>query len=343
MKPGDIVGARYEVVRKLGWGEYSTVWQVKPQASEIYAAMKVMKAEVTDLPELHESEYLRRVLTADPTHPGFRHNLHLLDEFRLQGPNGRHLCLVTELLGERLDQYAKRFPHGRVPMAMIKMLSRQIINAILYLHEKCDIIHTDIKGNNVLFTLPALSTAPIADQTSPPTAVKLIDLGVACWADRVFTYRTAFNPFTDIIQSPELRAPEVVVGACWGKPADIWSLGCLVFELATGTFLIQDSVAEMSVPYLHAVFFGPYPRTLTEFGKNKYSDMFFKEDGSPRYSQTERMPVAEMIRRRRPPGDQDTHEDIEGLISFLDLMFRLDPAERASLRNLLDHPWLSSK
>ncbi|KAJ7445490.1 kinase-like domain-containing protein [Mycena galericulata] len=142
MKAGDILGARYEVIRKLGWGEYSTVWLVKPQASETYAAMKVMKAEVTDLPELHESDYLRRVLTADPTHPGFRHNLHLLDEFRLQGPNGRHLCLVTELLGERLDEYAKRFPHGRVPMAMIKMLSRQIINAILYLHEKCDIIHT---------------------------------------------------------------------------------------------------------------------------------------------------------------------------------------------------------
>ncbi|KAJ7442394.1 kinase-like protein [Mycena galericulata] len=318
MKPGDIVGARYEVVRKLGWGEYSIVWLVKSQVSEIYAAMKVMKAEVTDLPELHESDYLRRVLTADPTHPGFRHNLHLLDEFRLHGPNGRHLCLVTELLGERLDQYAKRFPRGRVPVAIIKTLSRQIINAVLYLHEKCDIIHTDIKSNNVLFTLPVLSTAPIADQTSPPTTVKLIDLGVACWADRVNEH------FTDIIQSPELRAPEVVVGACWGKPADIWSLGCLVFELATGTFLIQDSVAEMS------------------FGKNKDSDMFFK-DGSPRYSQTERMPVAEIIRRRRPPGDQDTHEDIEGLISFLDLMFRLDPTERASLRNLLDHPWLSSK
>lgn len=298
-----------------------------------------MKAEVSDLPELHESDYLRRVLTADPTHPGFRHNLQLLDEFRLEGPNGNHLCLVTELLGERLDQFAKRFPHRRVPMAIIKTLSRQIISAILYLHEKCDIIHADIKSNNVLFTLPegVLSTAPIADQTSPPTTVKLIDLGVACWADRVNEH------FTDLIQCPELRAPEVVVGAGWGRPADIWSLGCLVFELATGTFLIKDSVAEMSVPYLHILFFGPYPRTLTEFGKNKYSDMFFKEDGSPHYLQTQQLPVAEMIRRRRPPGAQDTQEDIDGLVSFLDWIFRLDPAERASLRTLLDHPWLSSK
>jgi serine/threonine protein kinase len=73
----------------------------------------------------------------------------------------------------------------------------------------------------------------------PNDTVKLIDLGVgmyridfsfcdvhscgikACWADRVEEH------FTDLIQSPELRAPEVAVGAVWGKPADIWSLGCL--------------------------------------------------------------------------------------------------------------------
>jgi serine/threonine protein kinase len=78
----------------------------------------------------------------------------------------------------------------------------------------------------------------------PNVTVKLIDLGVgmymidfsfcgvhlfgitACWADRVEEH------FTDLIQSPELRAPEVVVGAGWGKPADIWSLGCLVCILA---------------------------------------------------------------------------------------------------------------
>jgi serine/threonine protein kinase len=126
-------------------------------ALSTFALNRSYSAEVTDLPELHESDYLRRVLTADPTHPGFRHNLHLLDEFRLQGPNGRHLCLVTELLGERLDQYAKRFPHGKVPMAIIKTLSRQIINAILYLHEKCNIIHT---GESWIYFDVALLTRP---------------------------------------------------------------------------------------------------------------------------------------------------------------------------------------
>jgi serine/threonine-protein kinase SRPK3 len=43
-----------------------------------------------------------------------------------------------------------------------------------------------------------------------------------CWADKIDDH------FTDLIQSPAVRAPEVCIGAGWGKAADIWSLGCLV-------------------------------------------------------------------------------------------------------------------
>ncbi|KAJ7268581.1 kinase-like protein [Mycena rebaudengoi] len=324
-------------MRKLGWGEYSTVWLVKSQPSETYAAMKVMKAEVTDLPDLHEVEYLHRVLSADPTHPGFRHNLHLLDQFHIHGPNGSHLCLVTELLGEGLDRYAKRFPLRRLSIKSVKNITRQIIMAMSYLHDKCNIIHTDIKSNNILFalpdgaTLPTTPTIPTAAEAMPNDTVKLIDLSVACWADRVEEH------FIDLIQSPELRAPEVAVGAVWGKPADIWSLGCLVFELAMGEFLISHTANEISIPYLHAVFFGPYPRHLTKDGK--YSHMFFKEDGSQLHSQSEQYPLADRIKKRRPPGDSDT----EGLLQFLVLMLCLDPGERATLQTLLEHPWLASE
>ncbi|KAF8145470.1 kinase-like domain-containing protein, partial [Mycena galopus ATCC 62051] len=343
MRLGEVVDSRYKVMRKLGWGEYSTVWLVESQSSDerqipiSFLPLRTHRphlAEVTDVPDLHEAEYLHRVLSADPTHPGFRHNLHLLDQFHLHGPNGNHMCLVTELLGEGLDRYAKRFPYGRLPIKFVKTITRQVIMAMSYLHEKCNIIHTDIKSNNVLIAsphgpiLPTMPIIPTGAAAMPDVAVKLIDLGVACWADRVEEH------FTDLIQSPELRAPEVVVGAVWGKPADIWSLGCLVYELAMGNFLIKNTVHEMSVPYLHALFFGPYPRNLTKDGK--YSHLFFKDDGMSLHPQSEQYPLADRIRRRRLPGDSDT----EGLIRFLDLMLRLDPGERATLQTLLEHRWL---
>ncbi|KAJ7057975.1 kinase-like protein [Mycena amicta] len=334
LKLGEVVDSRYEVMRKLGWGEYSTVWLVKSQASETYAAMKVMKAAVTDVPELHEFDYLRRVLSADPTHPGFRHNLHLLDQFYVHGSNGKHMCLVTELLGEGLDRYAKRFPYQQLPIKLIQTIMRQVILAVSYLHEKCNILHTDIKSNNILLVLsedeilPATPTIPT--EVIPDITVKLIDLGVSCWADRVEDH------FTDLIQSPELRAPEVCVGAGWGKSADTWSLGLLVYELATGSFLIRNTVHAESIPYIHAIYFGPYPRNLTKDGK--YSHFFFKEDGSQLIDVEQGwIPLADKIRRLRPSVDSDT----EGLIQFVELVLRLDPGERPTLQTLLEHPWLA--
>ncbi|KAJ7362854.1 kinase-like protein [Mycena albidolilacea] len=361
MRLGEVVNSRYEVMRKLGWnwgGKYAALKVMKGKSSfhSCHCVHRPHLAEVTDVPDLHEADYLHRVLSADPTHPGFRHNLHLLDQFHIHGPNGNHMCLVTELLGEGLDRYAKQFPRGQLPIKSVKTIMHQVIMAVSYLHEKCNILHTDIKSNNILFALPdgtilpTTPTIPTGTEVIPNVMVKLIDLGVgmymidfsfcgvhlfgitACWADRVEEH------FTDLIQSSELRAPEVVVGAGWGKPADIWSLGCLVYELAMGEFLISHTVHGISVPHLHAIFFGPYPRNLTKDGK--YSHIFFKDDGMSvlLHPQSERYPLADRIRKCRPPGDSDT----EGLIQFLDLMLRLDPGERATLQTLLEHPWLAS-
>ncbi|KAJ7162291.1 kinase-like protein [Mycena filopes] len=338
LKPGEILCVpreRYEVLRELGSGVYSTVWLVKSQlvsnfpASGKYASMKVLKAEVSDHPQLHESEYLNRILTADPTHPGFQHNLHLLDEFRLDGPHGRHQCLVTEVLGENLDQYTKRFVGNRPWIPVVKSVVRQVILATMYLHEKCNIIHTDIKTTNIMFTLPegVLPTTEELPLASATSTVKLIDVGVACWADRVEEH------WTDLIHSPELRSPEVVVGAGWGKPTDIWTLGLLVYELTIGKFLIPHTVNEISIPYIHAVSLGPYPRSLTMGGK--YSGRFFKPDGSPLLMEPPHVPLGEHIRRCYPGAD------VDALVHFLESTLRLDPRDRASLQTLLEHPWLA--
>ncbi|KAJ7650042.1 hypothetical protein FB45DRAFT_886755 [Roridomyces roridus] len=80
--------------------------------------------------------------------------------------------------------------------------------------------------------------------------------------------------------------------------------------------------------------FGPYPLALIKRGK--YSDIFFKEDGSQLYSNEEKAPLAEILKKYyKGP-------DLEGLTQFLEMVFRLDPEERPTLRNLSEHPWLST-
>lgn len=65
---------------------------------------------------------------------------------------------------------------------------------------------------------------------SPNLEVKIADLGNACWENR---------PFTNNIQTKQYRALEVILGAGYSYPVDIWSVGCLAFELATGEYLFN--------------------------------------------------------------------------------------------------------
>ncbi|KAJ7641871.1 kinase-like protein [Roridomyces roridus] len=292
---------RYEVIRKWGWGEYSTVWQVQSQLSQKSAAMKVLQAQVTDVPELQETNFLRCVLATDPTHPGFQHVYHLLDDFYLEGPNGRHHCIV--------------------PIPIVKSIFRQVTLALMYLHEKCNILHTDVKSNNILLVLPERAESP---------TVKLIDLGVGVF---VFISTTVTCVFTQVL--PELRAPEVAIGAGWGTPAEVWSLACLVYDLTTGKFLFPHDIHQQCMPHLQGIFFGPYPLPLIERGR--YREYFFKEDGSPLYEWniTASKPLDHCIRRYYEG------PNVDALIQFLELVFRLEPEERPTLRALLEHPWLA--
>lgn len=60
--------------------------------------------------------------------------------------------------------------------------------------------------------------------------VKLVDFGNACWTH---------HHFTEDIQTRQYRSPEVIVGCEYGPNADIWSVACLIFELATGDYLFE--------------------------------------------------------------------------------------------------------
>ncbi|OCH88852.1 kinase-like protein [Obba rivulosa] len=356
---GDVLRSEYRVVSKLGWGVYSTVWLARQQSSGTFAALKLLANDVSDVRKLHELEYLQRMRDQSPTHPGHSHVLHLLDHFDLEGPEEQHLCLVTEPLAQDLHSFSTRWRGSFLPFELIKRISRQVILGLQYMHEECNIIHTDIKPANIMMVVnnDVFATAasfpietsignspdgrqitrvrsqaipypaPQGDLTSSATwkdvQVKLADVGVSCWADK------ADEHFTDLIQSPALRAPEVCIGAGWGKPADIWSLGCTVGSKSNQVAL--SLITDISVPYVHRLLFGDYPLDLINRGK--YKDVFFNDDGSMKVAISERSSIDVRIRKRAAP-------DADIFIDFLNLMFTLDPAKRASCEDLLAHEWL---
>ncbi|KAJ6598205.1 kinase-like domain-containing protein [Mycena vulgaris] len=189
---------RYVVVRKLGWGHFSTVWLARDVQMQRHVALKVVKSapRYTET-AVDEIKLLQRLVTSsDPntpnSHPGKSHVISFLDHFRHRGPNGTHVCMVFEVLGESLLGLIKRHQNKAVPIPLVKQIAKQVLLGLDYMHRYCDVIHTDLKPENVLIYIPdveaviqaemvlqtsassaSLSTSPPAPHQIPPPHQKL--------------------------------------------------------------------------------------------------------------------------------------------------------------------------
>lgn len=188
---------RYVIVRKLGWGHFSTVWlardsrYVSERKNEVvcrcshqhstsrHVALKVVKSDghYTET-ALDEIQLLQRVTTSSQAHPGHTHVVGLVDDFRHDGPNGSHVCMVFEVLGENLLGLIKRYQHRGVPTHIVRQIAKQILLGLDYLHTECRIIHTDLKPENVLICIEDVESVVQAELASCPAAVPTKLVGV---------------------------------------------------------------------------------------------------------------------------------------------------------------------
>ncbi len=76
----------------------------------------------------------------DSYHSGHKHIIRLLDFFFHDGPNGQHLCLVTNLCGLPISEVFDQCPERRLDGQLARRVSRQLLDATQYLHS-CGIAH----------------------------------------------------------------------------------------------------------------------------------------------------------------------------------------------------------
>lgn len=145
---------KYTLVRKLGWGHFSTVWLARDNDKQCHVAMKIVRSakHYTDT-AVDEIKLLDKVTTSDVHHPGHEHVIQLLDTFTHKGPNGLHVCMVFEVLGENLLGLIRRYKHRGIPVVFVKQIAKQLLSALDFLHRMCGVIHTDLKPENVLIEI----------------------------------------------------------------------------------------------------------------------------------------------------------------------------------------------
>mmetsp|Transcript_10402 Transcript_10402/g.28742 ORF Transcript_10402/g.28742 Transcript_10402/m.28742 type:complete len:986 (+) Transcript_10402:337-3294(+) len=196
---------RYVVMKKLGWGHFSTVWMVNDKKAVAagrtthYYALKVQKsAEHYTEAAMDEVELLDcvaaerkkveavvlsgtkgRDLKRDLEHSRYVATLH--DSFFHSGPNGRHMCMVFSMLGVNLLSVIKAHNYRGIPVSVVKNMVRGVCRGLDFLHRKCRIIHTDLKPENVLLQFPhqidrdeelqlGLAALSLEDSSAPESA-----------------------------------------------------------------------------------------------------------------------------------------------------------------------------
>ncbi|KAJ0371997.1 hypothetical protein COL154_000686 [Colletotrichum chrysophilum] len=271
---------KYTVVRKLGWGHFSTVWLSRDNTSGKHVALKVVRsaAHYTET-AIDEIKLLNKIVQAKPDHPGRKHVVSLLDSFEHKGPNGTHVCMVFEVLGENLLGLIKKWNHRGIPMPLVKQITKQVLLGLDYLHRECGIIHTDLKPENVLIEIGdveqivkkvvksepsdkennrngrrrrrTLITGKVSgislDKTSSSPSSGEKRKAEDAHAFDIISVKIADlgnacwtnHHFTNDIQTRQYRSPEVILGAKWGASTDVWSMAAMVFELITGDYLFD--------------------------------------------------------------------------------------------------------
>uniref|UniRef100_A0A8D3DX33 non-specific serine/threonine protein kinase n=1 Tax=Scophthalmus maximus TaxID=52904 RepID=A0A8D3DX33_SCOMX len=413
---GEIFVDRYQVVKKLGWGHFSTVWLCWDMVNRRFVALKVVKsAQTYTETALDEIELLKCVRDSDPKDPKRERIVHLIDDFRISGANGEHVCMVLEVLGHQLLRWIVKSNYTGLPLPCVKSILRQVLQGLDYLHTKCKIIHTDIKPENILLRVdemyihnlaadtklwqlpvsPAITcssailyslrrnlnilylqgAAPLAplcvgaetrhtymsywtvptshssdvfsgigdsdvflDLLKPQNAdkifIKIADLGNACWVHK---------HFTEDIQTCQYRSVEVLIGADYHTPADIWSTACMAFELATGDYLFDpQSGATFSREEDHIAhiveLLGPLPTQFSLSGRN--SKQYFNRKGQLRHiSKLKPWSLFEILQDKY----EWPREEAVKFSSFLLTMLELLPEKRATAAQCLKHPWINSE
>jgi serine/threonine-protein kinase SRPK3 len=182
----EIFVSRYIALQKLGWGHFSTVWLAKDLKYNTFVALKIQKSAQHYLEAAYdEVEILEQVSTKwkkenwqgpfayynkfagkadEQASSDSCHCIQLLNSFVHFGPNGKHFVMVFEILGVNLLEIIKRYNYRGIPLPLVRIIARQVLLGLDYLHRVCDIIHTDIKPENVLLCLRNDELSQIMDK-----------------------------------------------------------------------------------------------------------------------------------------------------------------------------------
>lgn len=224
LTPGDVIDGRYKYIEKIGKGAFGTVLLMEDEVVDEQLILKFLNPNVSSDEEMmkrfvHELRYSRKI-----TH---KNVIRIYDFLKLQG------CYAISMEYFPSHTLSGEIPDNK-PMAIEKVLnySRDIATGMTVAHH-AGVIHRDLKPANILVNEDGL--------------LKIVDFGVAAAASSGDTQLTKTGY---VIGSPKYMAPEQILGKKVDVTADVYSVGVIMYEMATGVPPYSRG-DHMSVMYQH--------------------------------------------------------------------------------------------
>jgi cyclin-dependent kinase-like len=200
---------RYQFVSLLGEGAYGVVYLCKDTVADCMVAVKRYKKANVDPVVMKMALREIRILQYVRVHKNVV-KIHYAKQSKSE-----NIYIVCEYVPYSLTHLMRRYSHG-LEANLIKYILYQLLDVIDHLHG-CKVLHRDIKPANILSTDDCI--------------VKICDFGLSRFENIDVTY-------TDYVCARWYRAPEILKGELYGCALDMWSFGCIFFELVASVPLL---------------------------------------------------------------------------------------------------------
>ncbi|CAN8230468.1 unnamed protein product [Cochlearia groenlandica] len=268
-----LILADLEVIKVIGKGNSGTVQLVKHKLTQQFFALKAIQLMNTE-------ESTCRAISQE-----LRINLcsqcpYLVSCYQSFYHNGLVSIILEFMDGGSLADLLKKV--GSVPENMLSAICKRVLRGLCYIHHERRIIHRDLKPSNLLINHRG--------------EVKISDFGVS----KILTSTSSLA--NSYVGTYNYMSPERIKGSSYGNKSDIWSLGLVLLECATGRF----------------------PYTPPEQNKD-WNSMFELVDA-----------IVE-----DPPPLAPSHMFSPEFCSFISQCVQKDPRDRKSARELLEHKFVN--
>ncbi|AOY77367.1 Stk1 family PASTA domain-containing Ser/Thr kinase [Clostridium formicaceticum] len=204
---GKILGGRYEIVEKVGGGGMALVYKAKCNLLNRYVAVKILRSEFTSDKDIIEKFKRESQAAASLSHPN------IVNLYDVGEEDDIYYIVMEYVKGRTLKEVIKE--KGILTLNEIINYTKQIALALQHAHYN-HVIHRDIKPHNILIT--------------EDNRAKVTDFGIAIAASS-----STITNMGSVIGSVHYFSPEQARGGYIDEKSDLYSLGIVMYEMATGT------------------------------------------------------------------------------------------------------------